>query len=70
MRKYSLFAAGAIMGGLVGGVLVLLFTPASGKNLRNQVVGYTQNAKDEIRNAAEQRRLELEMELNKLRQPR
>ncbi len=69
MRKFSAFLTGAILGGLVGSVLVLLFTPAPGKTLRQQLAEYFENLASEMRRAAAERRSELEGELQKLRQP-
>ncbi|MCB8987987.1 MAG: YtxH domain-containing protein [Ardenticatenaceae bacterium] len=60
MNKVFSFSAGAICGALVGGVLVLLFTPASGENLLQAANDRWQAALNEGRQAMEQRRRELE----------
>ncbi|MCA9874439.1 MAG: YtxH domain-containing protein [Anaerolineales bacterium] len=60
MNKVFSFSAGAICGALVGGVLVLLFTPASGEDLLQAANDRWQAALNEGRQAMEQRRRELE----------
>lgn len=62
MNKVFSFSAGAICGALLGGVLVLLFTPASGEELMQQAQARWQAALDEGKQAMEARRLELEAE--------
>lgn len=69
MRKFSSFLLGAVLGALLGSVLALLLTPAPGKTLRQQTVGYFENLASEVRRAAAERRSELESELQKFRQP-
>ncbi len=60
MNRVFSFAAGAICGALVGGALVLLFTPASGDDLKQMAQERWQAALDEGRRAMEERRQELE----------
>jgi len=60
MNKVFSFSAGAICGALVGGVLVLLFTPASGEDLLQAANDRWQSALNEGRQAMEERRRELE----------
>jgi gas vesicle protein len=60
MNKVFSFAAGAICGALVGGVLVLLFTPASGDDLLQAAQDRWQSALNEGRQAMIDRRQELE----------
>ncbi len=62
MNKVFSFTAGAICGALVGGVLVLLFTPASGEDLLKAANDRWQAALNEGRRAMEDRRNELETE--------
>ncbi|HAD06115.1 MAG TPA: hypothetical protein DCE76_03040 [Anaerolineaceae bacterium] len=64
------FLVGLLIGGLVGGTLALLFAPASGKQFQQQVGETIDRLSGEVRTAAEQRRKELEEELNRLRQGR
>jgi gas vesicle protein len=61
--------AGLLTGALVGGVLALLFAPTSGKNLQQQVSDMVDRFTSNIRQAADERRTDLESELEKLRQP-
>ena len=60
MKKLFSFLAGALCGALVGGVLTLLFTPASGDDLRSGAQNRWQMAKDEARRAREETQRELE----------
>ena len=69
MKNTMSFLIGAIIGGLVGGGLILLFTPYSGEDFRIEITNYTQKVSDEVRSAAQQKREELETQLTKLRQP-
>lgn len=67
MRRVTSFLSGVMMGGLVGALLALLFTPASGEDLRSQVQDRVQQVRDEMRHAAVSRREELEGQLAGLR---
>lgn len=60
MGKVLGFMAGAVCGALVGSVVVLLFTPASGAELIREAEERWQLTLDEARNArlAKQRELE------------
>lgn len=60
MNRVLSFSAGAICGALLGGVLVLLLTPASGEDLKQMAQDRWQLALDEGRQAMEARRRELE----------
>lgn len=70
MRRLASFFVGVLIGGLVGGMLALLFAPASGKQFQQQIGETVDRISGEVRLAAEQRRKELEEELNRLRQAR
>ncbi len=70
MRRLASFLVGLLIGGLVGAILALLFAPASGKQFQQQVGETIDRLTGEVRLAAEQRRKELEEELNRLRQGR
>jgi gas vesicle protein len=69
MRRITSFLVGVIMGGLIGATLALLFAPSSGTTLRHSVVDYVQNVQDEVRQAATDKRIELEQQLADLRAP-
>ncbi len=67
MQKALNFVLGLILGGLVGGSIALLMTPKSGNELRNEVIDYTRQIRQEVEHAAAARRAELERELADLR---
>ena len=67
MRKFGNLIMGALLGGLVGGSLGLLFAPASGEKLRKNIQDYFGNMKAEINRAADEKRAELEAQLSALR---
>jgi hypothetical protein len=69
MRRFGAFILGAAVGGLTAGIVALLFAPSSGERLRNQISDYTQEIVLEVRQAAKQKRDELEGELAQLRTP-
>ena len=62
MSKFWSFAAGALSGALVGGVLTLLFTPASGDDLIAGAEARWNSAVDEANRARELKQLEMELE--------
>ena len=68
MRKYLSFITGAIIGGLVGSTFALLLAPSSGTQIRGQVKDYVITISDEVKQAAVQKRGELEQQLIELRQ--
>lgn len=68
MKKFFSFVSGFMTGAVVASVLALLFTPDSGASLREMLQGKYFETKDQLSEAAKQRRSELESELAKLRQ--
>lgn len=68
MKKAFSFLNGFFTGALVGGLLMLLFTPDSGEGIRTSINEKFAGFKNEISMAAQEKRIELENELNKLRQ--
>ena len=62
MNKMFSFMAGAICGALVGSVTAILLTPASGNQLKEDVVTRWETAKEEAALAKEETRLQLEAE--------
>ncbi len=60
MNKVFSFMAGALSGALVGSVVVVLFTPASGAELKQGVIDRWNLALEEARNARDAKRIELE----------
>ncbi len=63
MRRAVLWLYGFLVGGLTGAGLMLLFTPQSGAALRGKIRARWQQILEEGRQAAAQRRAELEREL-------
>lgn len=59
MSKIFGFLAGAMCGAIVGAVAVLLLTPQSGRELREQAQQRYNEMLEEGRKAAEQRRQEI-----------
>lgn len=70
MKKLFNFFSGAIIGGIIGGGLVLLFTPYRGEAMRGQISSRLDTLRDEINQARTTRRIELETQLASLRAPR
>lgn len=67
MQKALNLVLGFVLGSLVGSSLALLLTPYSGDELRSEVKEYTRQIKNEVQQAANARRYELERELADLR---
>ncbi len=67
MSKTCSFLKGAILGGIISSILVLLFTPFTGEECQSSIRGYIYNIQNEVRRAGEEKRLELECELEALR---
>jgi len=70
MRRVFSFLSGVILGGLIASALVLLLTPSSGNELRQQISDLANKTYEEVRQAGEQRRDELQLELQDLRAPK
>ena len=66
MRKLMGFIVGAICGAAVGAVLALIFTPASGEKLRQDVKDKWNEVLEEARKAQEETKRELEEEFGRL----
>ncbi len=69
MRKLVAFVAGAMCGGIVGAVAALLLAPASGSELRTGARARFDELVAEGRQAAADRRAELEAQLAALKRP-
>lgn len=67
MKNFTSMLSGVVLGALVASGLVLLFTPLSGKELRERAIDYAQNVRDEVRQAGVEKRAELEAQLASLR---
>ena len=70
MRKMFGFLIGVFVGALVGSTIALLLAPESGEELRTQLRERGQNFMGEVRQAADDRRIELKDRLDTLREPR
>ena len=70
MKSVANFLEGFLLGGLLGATLVLLFTPASGEELRGQLQSEVERVRSEVSKAASDRRSELEQQLSALQEPR
>ena len=68
MRKVSSFLFGVIMGGIVGGMIGVMIAPSSGDKTRLELQGRIDNIRAQILNAAKEKRIELEEQLQTLRQ--
>ena len=69
MRRLVGFIAGAMCGAMVGAVAALLLAPASGPELRQNARARFQEMLTEGRQAAADRRAELETQLAALKRP-
>ncbi|MDH5505601.1 MAG: YtxH domain-containing protein [Anaerolineae bacterium] len=69
MKRLISFFSGAIMGALVGATIAILLAPESGEDLRAQIRQRAEALQDELKEAANVRRGELEKQLANLRQP-
>lgn len=70
MRKIFGFMLGAFTGGLLGAAAVLLLTPYTGVELRRQFIDRAQMLQKELADARDQKRAELENQLQALRAPK
>jgi gas vesicle protein len=69
MRSLGQFLAGFVFGSLVGLGMTLILTPHSGQENRTYIVKYVDHVKEEVQSAMLEKRAELEVELEHLRQP-
>jgi gas vesicle protein len=69
MQKLFSFFTGVIMGGLVGATVAILLAPTSGEEMRGRIQERSIQLRDDIKTVAEERRTELERELENLRAP-
>lgn len=70
MGRTRSFISGTFWGGVFGATLAILFAPASGEELREQIRARAERIQAEVNQAAQQRRAELEKQLADLRAPR
>ena len=67
MRKIGYFLFGSLLGSLIGAGIALLFSPTSGSEIRGNIRSYTMHTVDEVKNAALQKRDELQKQLEQMR---
>lgn len=70
MKRMFGFLIGVVVGSLVGSTIALLMAPESGEQLRSQMRARGENFFDDVRHAADERRIELRQKLDSLRAPR
>ena len=70
MKKALSFVIGAVVGGLVGATLAMLFAPESGSDLRLQLRDRANSFGEEIRHAVTSKRIELQDRLESMRAPK
>jgi gas vesicle protein len=63
------FLSGALMGALVGSTLAILLAPVSGNELRLKMTEQAKKIQHEVKEASQNRRIELENQLENLRKP-
>lgn len=68
MKRTLRFLTGAIVGAIAGSLTVLLLTPESGENTRLAISEKLQYLRDQMREAAKERRIELEAEIQKYKE--
>ena len=66
MKSIEKFLTGFFLGGIVGALAVLLFTPEPGDKMRQRIKDNYLHVRDEVQNAARQRSEELKQELARL----
>ena len=70
MRRMFGFLIGITVGGLVGSTIALLMAPESGDQLRSQIRERGQSFFNDVRSAADERKIELRQRLDEMRTPR
>lgn len=69
MKKAFNFIFGAALGGVIGAATALLLAPSSGQEIRQDLENRLRNIQSEIKEAASERRIELERQLEELKTP-
>lgn len=70
MKRMFGFLIGILVGSLVGSTIALLLAPESGEELRAQIRSRGDNFFNDVRHAADERKIELRQRLDNLRAPR
>jgi gas vesicle protein len=63
------FLIGIMVGGLVGSTIALLLAPESGDQLRSEIRVRGENFFSDVRQAADERKIELRQRLDEMRAP-
>ena len=66
MKKLINFFLGALLGAAIGGILAILFAPGIGSDTRSALIQKFNEVSFQVRQSMEQRRKELEQEIQKL----
>ena len=69
MRRMFSFLIGITVGGFVGSTIALLLAPGTGDQLRTELRSRGESFLDEVRSAADERKIELRQRLEYLREP-
>ena len=69
MRRMFGFLSGIMVGGLVGSTIALLLAPESGDQLRSEIRVRGENFFSDVRQAADERKIELRQRLDEMRAP-
>jgi gas vesicle protein len=70
MRRTFGFLIGIVVGGLVGSTIALLMAPETGDQLRTELRSRGESFFNEVRHAADERKIELRQRLENMREPR
>ena len=70
MKRTFGFLIGIFVGGLVGSTIAMLMAPESGEELRNQLRSRGDNFFNDVRHAADERKIELRQRLDMMRESR
>ena len=70
MRRMFGFLIGVVVGGLVGSTIALLLAPESGNELRSELRARGETFFNDVRHAADERKIELRQRLDEMRAPR
>jgi gas vesicle protein len=70
MRRMFGFLIGIVVGGMVGSTIALLLAPESGEVLRSELRSRGDSFFNEVRHAADERKIELRQKLDEMRAPR
>jgi len=70
MRRMFGFMIGIVVGALIGSTVALLLTPETGEKLRSELRARGEILVNDVKHAAEARRIELTEQLDSMRAPR